>query len=192
MDGSNPPSEMGAWNKHDYERYVRSHLDTFSTSIAEMSLRMYPVTANLSARYQWASMVSDIRVNCGNNLLALVAAKSLTSPVFRYVDTNRPSKPFGDGGGSIYPFHMHDMYAFFGHLSSYLSPLSDSDKLFEHNMKNEVLSFVRHGHPNTTSWTTVPGSTGLISEVIKTTREYHADECEFLFANGFLPYSWRQ
>jgi hypothetical protein len=59
-------------------------------------------------------------------------------------------------------------------------------------MKDEVISFVRHGHPNTTSWTTFPGSTGLISDTVTTIPEYHAEECEFLFANGFFPYSWRQ
>ncbi|XP_045188833.2 para-nitrobenzyl esterase-like [Mercenaria mercenaria] len=190
MDGATPPSDMGTWSKSNYERFVHQQLDTFSTYIADMTLIMYP--AKLSARYQWASMVSDIRVNCGNNLLALMAAKTFTSPVYRYVNTNRPSKPFGDGGGSIYPFHTHDMYAFFGYLSSYLSPLSESDKKFEQNMKNEVISFVRHGHPNTTAWRPFPGSTGLISDTVTTIPEYHAAECEFLFANGFFPYSWRQ
>ncbi|XP_053406848.1 uncharacterized protein LOC123546538 [Mercenaria mercenaria] len=136
MDGDTPPSDMGTWNRPDYERFVHQQLDTFSTYIADMALKMYPVTANLSARYQWASMVSDIKVNCGSNLVALMAAKTFSSPVYRYVDTNRPSEPFGDGG-SIYPFHTHDVYTFFGYLSSYLSPLSKSDKKFDQNMKNK-------------------------------------------------------
>ena len=192
MDGKDPPSDMGSWDKANYERFVHQQLDTFSTYIADMALKMYPVTGNLTARYQWASMVSDIRVNCGNNLVALMAAKTFQSPVYRYVNTNNPSQPFGDGGGSIYPFHTHDMYAFFGYLSSYLYPLSDSDKKFQQNIKAEVISFVRNGHPNTTSWKTFPGSTGLISDTVTTIPEYHAEECEFLFANGFFPYSWRQ
>ncbi|KAH3699303.1 hypothetical protein DPMN_074259 [Dreissena polymorpha] len=192
MDGSKPPDDMGTWNKPDYERFVHQRLLTFSPHVADMALKLYPVTANTSARYQWASMVSDIRVNCGNNYLALVAARTLSSPVYRYVNTNRPSKPFGDGGGSIYPFHTHDVYAFFGSLNQYLSPLSASDTAFEQNMRNEVLSFVRTGHPKTAAWSSFPGSTGLISEVVRTVPEYHQPECEFFFANGLWPYSWRQ
>ncbi|XP_060579125.1 fumonisin B1 esterase-like [Ruditapes philippinarum] len=189
LDFSQPPPDMGTWDKPNYERYIHIQLDTFSTYIADMALKMYPVTGNLTARYQWASMASDIRFNCGNNRLALMAAKTFRSPVYRYINSNNPSKPFF---GSIYPFTYHDMYAFFGHLEWGLHTLGDSDKKFERSMKDEVISFVRHGHPNTTSWTTFPGSTGLISDTVTTIPEYHGEECEFLFANGFYPYSWRQ
>ena len=192
MDQSDPPAGMGSWSQRDYESFDHAHLDTFSTYMSNMAIKLYPVTSELSARYQWASMVSDIRVNCGNNLLALIAAKTFTSPVYRYVNTHRPSQPWGDGGGSIYPFHTHDMYAFFGTSDQFISPLSDSDMKFEHNMRNEVMSFVRHGHPNSTLWTRYPGSTGLIDANVTSIQDYHAAECEFLFANGFFPYSWRQ
>jgi hypothetical protein len=77
-----------------------------------MALKMYPVTGNLTARYQWASMASDIRMYCGNNLLALMAAKTFRSPVYLYINTNNPSKPFFGTGGLIYPFNYHNMYAF--------------------------------------------------------------------------------
>ena len=189
MDQADPPSGMKTWLQVDYEAFVHDHLDTFSKFISNMALKLYAVTPELSSRYQWASMVSDIRVNCGNNLLALIAAKTLTSPVYRYVDTYRPSQPIG---GSIYPFHLHDLYAFFGTSDQYISPLSGSDKRFDKNVRNEIISFVRHGHPLTTSWERYPESTALISENMTMIKEYHGDECEFLLANGFFPYSWRQ
>lgn len=195
MDGADPPSgtkNWTQWTKTDFENFVHAHLDTFSKFVSDMAIKLYPVTSENTPRYQWASMVSDIRVNCGNNLLALIAAKTLTSPVYRYVDTNQPSQPWGDGGGSIYPFHTHDIYAFIGSSGQYVSPLTDSDIRFERNIRNEIISFVRHGRPNSTSWTKYPDSTALISENVTTVKDYHASECEFLFANGFFPYSWRQ
>ena len=192
MDQADPPSGMNNWTQVNYENFVHDHLYTFSKYVSDMALKLYPVTSELSPRYQWASMVSDIRVNCGNNLLALVAAKTLTSSIYRYVDTNWPSQPWGDGGGSIYPFHHHDLYAFFGTSDQYIPTLSESDKNFKKNMRNEIISFVRHGHPLTMSWKRYPQSTALISENVTMIKEYHGEEFEFLFANGFFPYSWRQ
>ena len=192
MDQANPPSGMNSWSTVDYEKFVHDHLDTFSKYISTMTLKLYPVTPEMTSRYQWASLVSDIRVNCGNNLLALIAAKTMTSPVYRYVDTNRPSKPWGGSGGSIYPFHTHDLYALFKTSDQYISPLSESDKLFENNVRNEIISFVRHGQPLTSSWKRYPETTALVSENVTIIKEYHGEECEFLFANGFFPYSWRQ
>ena len=192
MDQADPPSGINNWTQDNYEKFVHDHLNTFSKYVSDIALKLYPVTFELTPRYQWANMISDIRVNSGNNLLDLVAAKTLTSPVYRYVNTNRPSQPWGDGGGSMYPFHTYDLYAFFGTSDQYIFTLSESDKKSEKNMRNEIISFVRHCHPLTTSWKPYPESTALISENVTMIKEQHGEECEFLFANGFFPYSWRQ
>ena len=96
-------------------------------------------------RYQRAS----IRVNC-DNYLVLITAKTLASPVQRYIITNRPLQPWDDGSGSIYQFHTHMMCTFYAKKQQCISNLTGSDIKSEYNMRNELISFVCRGHPETT------------------------------------------
>lgn len=184
------PNEL--LNQSIYEEHVMSNLGTFSTDMAKMALRLYPVGKE-SVRYQFTSMVSDVRVGCGNDVMALWAAVNTNSPVYRYVVTSQPSapvKPFGILSDTVLSFHGWDGYAFFGNLPDVLEHPSTDDILFEANIRREIMSFVQNGSPYSIDWLPFPESVALLSDDTTVTSGYHAYQCNFWMQNGFFSYSW--
>ena len=157
-----------------------------------MALRLYPMQ-NQTAEFQFTSMISDLRMNCGNDYASLVLAKSFRSRVYRYVMTYVPSIPFtveNDTFASRYSSHGVDVGAFYGSVGSFISPLSANDLAFQNIMRQEVTSFIKTGSPYTASWGPYPYETALLSGTVDIGSGYHTSECQFWFANGFLAYSW--
>ena len=188
-----PDSEhIATWNQTTYEERVRQKLSTFSDFIAEMALRLYPMQ-NQTAEFQFTSMISDLRMNCGNDYASLVLAKSFRSRVFRYVMTFVPSTPFTVENSTFaprYSAHAVDVIAFYGNGGNFITSLSANDLPFQNIMRQEVTSFFKTGSPYTASWGPYPNETALLSGTVDISSGYHTSECQFWFANGFLAYSW--
>lgn len=179
-------------NDSTYVKYVHTKLDTFGTDISKMALKMYPVGKE-SVRYQFTSMVSDVRVNCANDIMALYAAINTHSPVYRYVVTSQLSAPvsvFGSSPNMHYAFHALDSFAFFGTLQELMPHPSGSDIMFEANIRREILSFAKTGNPFSKEWSPFPDSVALLSDVSKVTSGYHSYQCDFWMKNGFFDYAW--
>ncbi|XP_060072894.1 para-nitrobenzyl esterase-like [Ylistrum balloti] len=179
-------------NKSAYEENVMRNLGTFGTDIAKMALRLYPVEKE-SIRYQYTSMVTDVRVGCGNDIMALYAAINTNSPVYRYVVTSQPStpvSPFGITSDTAFSFHGWDGYAFFGTLPEIIAHPSDNDVMFEANIRREIMSFVKTGSPYSKDWHPFPDSVALFSDDVTVTSGYHSYQCDFWMQNGFFDYSW--
>ena len=181
------------WNWTIYEENVREKLSTFSDFIAEMALKLYPVDTQTPG-FQYTSMASDLRMNCGNDYLSLVLAKSFRSPVYRYVMTYMPSAPFKffpNATFSIrYASHALDAVGFFGGIGQFLKNRTINDFLWEILLIREFSSFIKFGKPSTESWDQYPLHTALLSDTVNITSGYHAEECQFWLANGFFSYSW--
>ncbi|XP_021372330.1 uncharacterized protein LOC110462619 isoform X1 [Mizuhopecten yessoensis] len=179
-------------NKSTYETYVMRKIGSFGSDIAKMALRLYPVGKE-TVRHQFTSMVSDVRVGCGNDLLALYAAVNTNSPVYRYVVTSVPSapvSPFGIALDTLLSFHGWDGYAFFGTMQEIMSHPSGNDIMFEANLRREIMSFVESGSPYSKDWHPFPESVVLLSDDTKVTSGYHTYHCNFWMENGFFDYSW--
>ena len=190
----NPPDRdnIGTWNQTTYESRVKQKLSTFSDVIAEMALRLYPVDL-LSPEFQYTSMTSDLRMNCGNDYLGLILAKSFASPVYRYVLKYIPSAPisFSDDSFPIsYSAHTFDMIGFYGALNDFLGTLDTYDTRSQNLLRSEMTSFITTGSPNATSWGRFPEQTALLSDKLTVSSGYHSSKCQFWLANGFFSYSW--
>ncbi|XP_060072916.1 para-nitrobenzyl esterase-like [Ylistrum balloti] len=179
-------------NKSTYEEHVMRNLGTFGTDIAKMALRLYPVDKK-SIRYQYTSMVTDVRVGCGNDIMALYAAANTNSSVYRYVITAVPSAPvslFGAPLDTLLSFHAWDTFAFFGTMQEIMAHPSGNDIMFEANLRREIMSFIETGSPYSKDWRPFPDSVALLSDKTKVTSGYHSYQCDFWMKNGFFDYSW--
>ena len=187
---------MTKWNWTDYEGIVLEHMYPFGIDVADTALKMYPMN-EMTPEYQFTTLSSDIRVTCGNNIMAIYASQNTKSPVYRYIVTAFPSKPvhiLGMPFPSSYSFHMLDALAFFGSLKDYINPLSQSDIDLGSNVRREVLWFTRYGMPysafRTGTWKQYPNSTGLLGSVTEVVSDYHGPQCNFWLMKGFFGYSW--
>ncbi|XP_060063254.1 para-nitrobenzyl esterase-like [Ylistrum balloti] len=173
----------GTWA--DYEALVREYLGTYSNDIADMALHLYPV-GEVNPRYQLACMITDIRVGCGNDVMALYASAN-KAPVYRYVGVHQPSSPIS---GYVYSFHTWDVYAFFGAIKDLLDHPTATDYMFEANIRQEVMSFVHDGRPHTSTWQPFPRNIGLLSDTTSVVNSYHSYQCSFWMMQGFYRSSW--
>lgn len=191
---------ISMWTWGDYRWFVTEKLKTFSTSLAENALKLYPSSApcpttDRCPERAYTTMASDIRVTCPNNDLAWKAAAALDSPVYRYVVTYTPSGPVSPKGELLtYPsrfsFHLLDIMTFFGGLEAALGkPLSDGDKKFQDVIQQHLVHFVKTGKM-TDDWQEYPSATALLTDSLIAAHNYSAPRCELWKENGLYSYGW--
>ncbi|CAH1793357.1 unnamed protein product [Owenia fusiformis] len=192
------PLNVTTWNKQQYEDYVTKKLDTFSENITAKALELYPITNSSDPRYQYTSMVSDILVNCPNDVLANMACDSnRTTGVYRYVVTQFPSVPTiileGFSFKAKYAFHNFDNMAFSGHIPNYIASPTARDKQFERTVVKNILEFVKTGSPKSKKWKPCPLGTALLGAKVKFSSGVHGyapTKCKFWMENSFFDYAW--
>ncbi|KAL3857139.1 hypothetical protein ACJMK2_011834 [Sinanodonta woodiana] len=184
------PVDLKEWDWNKYRVYVGSKLSTFGDHDVTSALSLYP-TGVITPEYQFTSMVSDLRVNCPNDVMTSLARKYFRKPVYRYVATAWPSQPVHPINmpfAASYSFHMWDAFAFFGTIDQYINPMKESDIQWQNNVKKEVLSFVHSGHPATPIWNA--NVTAILSQNTNITNTFHPDQCSFWNEAGFFAYGW--
>ena len=183
-----------------YRARVQKRLGTFgfNASTVESVLQMYNKTLSdgslPSLQLAYTSMVTDLRATCPNNKVAKTASEGFKSPVYRYVVTDRPSKPLSlFGFPSTFASHMWDLVAFFGFPSELGYQPSEGDKNFMRDLRREFGAFINtKGTVKTEAWKAYPGKTALFTEkgVQVPAEEYHKEQCNFWLENGFFSYAW--
>ena len=183
-----------------YRTRVEERLGTFgfNASTVEYVLQMYnkslPDGSLPSLQLAYTSMVTDVRATCPNNKVAKTASEGFKRPVYRYVVTNRPSKPLSlFGFPSTFAFHMWDLVAFFGFPSELGYQPSEEDKDFMTDLRREFGEFINaNGTVKTEAWKTYPSKTALFSDkgVQVPADEYHKEQCNFWLENEFFSYAW--
>ncbi|XP_045205807.2 para-nitrobenzyl esterase-like [Mercenaria mercenaria] len=182
------------WGTKEYKDHVTQKLNSFSESLALTAANLYPENVS-TPEFQFTSMVTDVRVTCGNDYLATVLAAGFTSPVYRYVATyytkNHDSTfAYGDIQ-SNYAFHGIDIYAFFNEMASAMTDTpGPADNAWKDNVQREAVNFVTMGKPATAEWLRYPGTTAELDTDTKVFRGYHTSQCQFWLKNGFFAYSW--
>ena len=185
-------TDIKNWTWANYEQRVHDSLITFGTAIYKTAMQLYPPNFK-TPEFQFTSMASDTRVNCPTDILAMYAASTFSSPVFRYIVTSVPSQPIdveGDSFASSYSFHTWDVVAYFGFVSDYIKSPTIEDKQWQENVRSEVSSFVIHGRPNSTTWHGYPSVVANLSSTTITQKAYNPTQCEFWLHNGFFSYAW--
>lgn len=185
-------TQVGNWTWLKYVDYLNQTIGTFGNLVLQTAIKMYP-THHITPRFQLSSMASDIRLNCPNDVMAMYASSTFTSPVYRYVVTSKPSVPIYPVGlpdPSSYSMHMWDVFAFFGFIPDYIQNPTIDDIQWQRNVQKEVLSFVRRGKPASLSWKPYPGVTANLSSVTTALSAYHPVQCAFWLKNGFFDYAW--
>ncbi|KAK3098022.1 hypothetical protein FSP39_015404 [Pinctada imbricata] len=189
------PPNIKNWTLDDYRNYVAEKLGTFqgkTKDIVNQALQLYPINSE-TLEYAFTSMVSDLRVTCPNEVMAKDIALFYTSDVYRYVVTSRPSQPihlFGNPFAAAYSMHTWDLLGFFGTIKDYL-PLKQSDIMFQNNIRQEILAFVRTGKPYTWTWGNVWKKTALLGNVTEIADGFNSPQCQFwILTAKMLPYAW--
>ncbi|XP_065177323.1 uncharacterized protein LOC135807729 [Sycon ciliatum] len=191
-----------------YEQYVRKHLETFrndphhnNTNVLGDVERLYPhdfasppsggTCVTGTPEYLLTSMISDIRVTCPSVLLAQYYAKYFKSPVYSYVAVQCPSATAREFK-SRYAYHTWDADLLFN-LSFPPKPGFKPDaKDWElvTMMQAWFFKFVRGEVPHPQWKTAEHGTFSLIYEP-EMRDWYHAEQCNYFNAHGFLPYRWQ-
>ena len=177
----------------DLEAYVSERLDPFGGNITNASLSLY-LDADKDPEYVFTTMAADIRVTCGNDILANYAAGNLKANVYRYIATYQPSSPcnaFESGFWAKYAFHGIDHYAFLDTLYFVMEDRTNSaDERFGDILRDNIMSFVHNKKPKNADWKPWPNNTALFGEEITVTEAYHEEECNFWKDNDFFSYAW--
>ncbi|XP_029702212.1 uncharacterized protein [Takifugu rubripes] len=200
IEFSPPAANISMWTWEDYRWFVTDKLQSFSESLPEEALRLYPSSAPCPTRdhcpgLSFATMASDIRVTCPNNDLALKAAAALDSPVYRYLVTHKPSGPVNATSdllpfASRFSFHSLDVVSFFRGLEVVLGrPLSDADEKFQSLITQHLVTFATTGKMDS-SWPEYPSATALLSDRLRVAQNYSADRCELWRNNSLFSYAW--
>ncbi len=151
-------------------------------------LKLYP--HNKDPEYQFTSLVSDFRIICPTDDLALSMSRYFKSPVYRYVITSSPSNPVNHHGYvKKHAYRGWDLLAFFGTMPHYIEWLSKDDEKFAKNLRKAVFQFARDGR--IAEWEKYPAACAIVDSDINFTRKYHRKECQFWKDKGFYPkYAW--
>ncbi|TMS12982.1 hypothetical protein E3U43_018057 [Larimichthys crocea] len=200
VDFSPPAENISMWNWEDYRWFVNEKLKSFSGNLSSAALDLYPSSAHCPTKDRcperaYTTMVSDIRVTCPNNELALRAAAALNSPVYRYVVTYTPSRPVNTSSSllpfaSRFAFHRLDAMSFFGALESVLGkPPSDTDVKFQDLIRRHLVSFATTGKM-ADEWPKYPAATALLSNNLSIAESYSAEKCRLWKENGLFAYAW--
>eukprot|EP00117_Sycon_ciliatum_P043725 scpid55042/ scgid31624/ Para-nitrobenzyl esterase; Intracellular esterase B; PNB carboxy-esterase len=206
-----PPPSITNYTWHEYDQNVKEHMLTFpaaaasghnhSTSLFQEVSRLYPhdfasppsggTCVTGTPEYLLTSMISDIRVTCPSVLLAQYYAKYFKSPVYSYVAVQCPSATAREFK-SRYAYHTWDADLLFN-LSFPPKPGFKPDaKDWElvTMMQAWFFKFVRGEVPHPQWKTAEHGTFSLIYEP-EMRDWYHAEQCNYFNAHGFLPYRWQ-
>ncbi|CAH1800931.1 unnamed protein product [Owenia fusiformis] len=192
------PAEVRTWSKQQYNAYVKTKLDTFGKAISAKALELYPTSNSSDPEYLYTSMVSDMRVNCPNDVLANQAQSSdRTTGVYRYVITEFPSVPTiafkGFTFKAKYAFHNFDNMAFSGHIPNFIESPTAKDIQFQQTMMENIISFVQIGYPKASNWKPCPMGTALLGAKVNFSSGAHGyapNKCKFWMENHFYDYAW--
>ena len=181
----------------EYESYAKKKLEPFLGNKTSIALTMYnhsTTWAIASPQYEYLTMASDIGVTCPNEVLAFNASIGFENPVYRYIVTNKPSRPVTLFGLQYsYAFHIWDLISLFGFPDEIGYKPSEKDKAFMQDLRREFKDFINTGRVHSETWKTYPEGSALFTDVgIKTLGEegYHKKECEFWLSHGFFSYGW--
>ena len=145
----------------------------------------------------YTTMASDIRMTCGLNRLANAMSSTMSSPIYRYIVTGRPSSPvmyYGSKYDATLAFSGFDLLALLDTLDKAMSAGSPSsrDLDFGNILRSNFVNFVKYGRPMLSTWQRFPQNTTLLSDQQNVMRGiYHAKECAFFQENGLVDYSWQ-
>ncbi|XP_034535016.1 para-nitrobenzyl esterase-like [Notolabrus celidotus] len=200
VDVSPHSPNITMWTWGDYHWFVRENLQTFSESLPNDALDLYPSsqpcpTTDRCPERAYTTMVSDIRSTCPNNDLAWRAAAALQSPVYRYVVTYTPSGPVNVSSDllpfpSRFSFHSLDILAFFGGLEDALGkPLSDEDRKFQDLITRHLVNFAKTGKMES-EWPEYPSAIAVLTDGLSVHQNYSYARCQLWKSNGLYDYAW--
>ncbi|KFM58026.1 hypothetical protein X975_21496, partial [Stegodyphus mimosarum] len=138
-------------------------------------------------------MVSDIRQTCPVNDFAEKLSTALSSPVYRYVVTSRPSSPIRVYNyPAIYSSHLWDALAFFDQLHLYIDSPQPEDLQFRDTIQRLVMEFVKSPDNQIIpeEWLKYPNTIALVNSNVSFVDSYHKTKCKFWSAHGLTDYVW--
>ena len=209
-----PPHDWRSVGPAGFETALDSSFAAWGQQTVDGISQNYAREIANSSQLGYASMISDMRFTCGNIALARKYASAMSSPVYSYVVTYRPSHPWRTlpciaAYDSPFSFHKIDLLAAtenwnffheFGAAAHGYTP-SAQDVEFGAMLRHSWYTFARSGRVGTTSegtWRTVTGQSSskdqywvnLIGSSVSAHMWYKADTCNFWHKHGFDERFW--
>jgi len=192
-----PPIIMLNYTESQYESYITYRFSPWNNaSLIKQALEYYSfANYNNLPQLAYDTLSSDIHTTCGQTYLAKVAASAFQSPVYRYIGLQWPSTPICAGGDYCphYAFHTWDLVALLDGFPSTF-PVQASDEYFMNSLRKYYFELVING--TLSDWKTINsgGATNFVSMMFDNPNrqevDYHEEECNFWWSNGFYMYSW--
>lgn len=171
----------------EFNRTVRSHLNTFSQKLAAEAIELY-YDLNSTAVKQFVRMVSDIRVTCPLLELGYRASKAFTNNVYFYAMSHVPDSIVDHMNLSQQlAVHGLDVAAIFGCLDQVLANPSERDLRFQKTMQGLFYHFVEHGRLMLSSNPKLPWNLNWVGEEVESTMDPPYPNYDFWTRNGICP-----
>jgi len=182
-----------SWN--EFNEYVHSDLDSFSTQISNEALMFYGENSEYgdNPMLSYTTITADVTVGCNEDIYSVMRTDAKPDiPIFRYVVVNRPSNTIGlFGFNCTYSCHGWDIVSFFNLTQDWKFSPQKQDLEFGDLMRLQISNFLRFRVPFDSSWKSF-GNTAIINQTISILEDetYHAKQCAWWNINNLLPYGW--
>lgn len=179
----------------DFVDFAKTRLAAFSPKLPKRAIDLYKTMLNSSSPHLlYATIASDIRVTCPNDILSANLSMAANLDIYRYVVTNKPSAQthFFPNHMSSYSAHMWDSSALFGFDGMPINYVpGQRDMAFKEVLRKEFLHFFKHGRPSMPHWKTYPVGTGVFgNDGLIVMKDYHKNGCKLWNEFNLFPYGW--
>ena len=179
----------------NFTTFVENRLGPFSSKLPGRAIDLYKKSLNSTEpQLLYATMASDIRATCPNDILSRNLSLAANLDVYRYIVSNTPSVPanFIQKYHSRYSVHEWDSSALFGFHGLPVNYVpSPKDNLFKETIRKEFLHFFKTGRPLMEHWKTYPQHTGVFdNNGLSIKKSYHKKQCELWKEFDLLSYGW--
>jgi para-nitrobenzyl esterase len=174
-------------DENGYTTAIHSRFDPYAAGVADQVLLLYPASEYDMPEYALVDVDSDFGITCEVRNVALAAARTHESSIWRYLFIHRfendPSL------NVLRAFHTAELYFVFGNLQEVASrPYTPS--VTEIELSNHLMDywarFAANGNPNgphQVYWPPYDGKRDRILELDETTKwlvSYHTAQCNYL------------
>lgn len=189
----------------EYDTILDTHLSHYGYDVLNQIKALYPHEFKIAysgpAKFpplqsaQLAHMLGDIRSICPVRIITRDFAylNKRTTPVYMYVAEIYPTHNVRLASQSENTFVGWDVAVFFNSFRELDFTEGQGDVNFQNVIREQVLSFIKHGRPDASRWQTVDVNTGVISTdvTVSPVSDEYFQKCELWKKLGFFNYTWQ-
>jgi len=171
----------------EFTTYIRNHFSTFSPTLGQQVLNLYPPALFSSFQQVYDQISADIGTICGNIELASQAASYFKSPVYHYVATAAPTTPacaVNTNNGEYcptYSFHTYDLVTMCDDFTSW--NFTQQELAFGNLVLQRFVELTTNGNISALTWAPFNSVNGYQTTLFDVPEllvvNYKTEECAF-------------